>query len=292
MTGRALTTALVAALLVPAPALAALPPDPWAGPWGSASEPEPFTITQTGETLATATPCPAGGPGAGNATGVKQDGKVTSPDGAISEWTYTGKPDCPGVGGTFTAEMSADAKTVTIKGVSQFGTPFSNTWTFLGERAPPPAPTLSDEQVVATLRADRRTGRQIGQSIAEQIAADAAKQRAERWKILQDTQTKIFEIQQDVTVTRARTQDRAFNKWDEFIRNLRLPRAAIAARAVVGKGRTVCREGRCSLTVKPTAYGRRLIKRGRPFAILVTVRSRIPGHGPSLTVRRAFRIKA
>ena len=31
---------------------------------------------------------------------------------------------------------------------------------------------------------------------------------AERWKILQDTQTKIFEIQQDVTVNKAKAQDK------------------------------------------------------------------------------------
>jgi hypothetical protein len=40
----------------------------------------------------------------------------------------------------------------------------------------------------------------------------------ERWKVLQDTQTKIFEIQQDVTVNKARTADKAFQKWDDYIR--------------------------------------------------------------------------
>ena len=59
---------------------------------------------------------------------------------------------------------------------------------------------------------------QQSQTIQTQIGADAQKQQMERWKILQDTQTKIFEIQQDVTVNKAKTQDKMFNKWDEYIR--------------------------------------------------------------------------
>ena len=55
-------------------------------------------------------------------------------------------------------------------------------------------------------------------TISTQMQADNQKQQMQRWKILQDTQTKIFEIQQDVTVNKARTQDKMFNKWDEYIR--------------------------------------------------------------------------
>jgi hypothetical protein len=51
-----------------------------------------------------------------------------------------------------------------------------------------------------------------------QVAIDAQKQQMERWKIQQTTQTSIFEIMQDVTVNKARTQDRAWQKLDEFIR--------------------------------------------------------------------------
>lgn len=51
-----------------------------------------------------------------------------------------------------------------------------------------------------------------------QMAVDQQRQQMERWKIMQDTQTKIFEIQQDVTVNKARTQDKAWQKWDEYIR--------------------------------------------------------------------------
>ncbi|MHB2020773.1 MAG: hypothetical protein ACYCW6_27865 [Candidatus Xenobia bacterium] len=55
-------------------------------------------------------------------------------------------------------------------------------------------------------------------TIATQIQSDAQKQQMDRWKILEDTQTKIFEIQQDVSVNKAKTQDKMYNKWDEYIR--------------------------------------------------------------------------
>ena len=63
------------------------------------------------------------------------------------------------------------------------------------------------------------TDYQNAQTISTQIAANAQKSEMERWKILQDTQTKCFEIQQDVTVNQAKTQDKMFNKWDEYIRS-------------------------------------------------------------------------
>lgn len=59
---------------------------------------------------------------------------------------------------------------------------------------------------------------QNAQTIYTQIQADNQKQQMERWKMLQDTQTKIFEIQQDVTANKAMTQDKAYKKWNEFIR--------------------------------------------------------------------------
>jgi len=64
----------------------------------------------------------------------------------------------------------------------------------------------------------QQTDYQNAMTIAIQMQANAQKQQMERWKILQDTQTKIFEIQQDVTVNQAKTQDKLFNKWDEYIR--------------------------------------------------------------------------
>ena len=51
-----------------------------------------------------------------------------------------------------------------------------------------------------------------------QFGADAANQRAERWKIMQDLQSKIFEIAEDVTVNKARTADKAFKAMDDYIR--------------------------------------------------------------------------
>lgn len=59
---------------------------------------------------------------------------------------------------------------------------------------------------------------QQAQTISTAIAADAQKHQMERWKILQDTQTKIFEIQQEVTVHKAKAQDKMFKKWDDYIK--------------------------------------------------------------------------
>ena len=51
---------------------------------------------------------------------------------------------------------------------------------------------------------------------AEQAKKNAPQQKADqRWKDMQDTQTKIFEIQKDVTANKARTQGKAPNKWNE-----------------------------------------------------------------------------
>ncbi|MGM9998770.1 MAG: hypothetical protein ACI38Q_05195 [Candidatus Bruticola sp.] len=60
---------------------------------------------------------------------------------------------------------------------------------------------------------------QNAQTIYASIDAQAQKSQMERWKIASDTQTKIFEIQQDVTVNRAKTQDKMFNKWNDYIRS-------------------------------------------------------------------------
>jgi hypothetical protein len=59
---------------------------------------------------------------------------------------------------------------------------------------------------------------QNAQTIQTQVSADAQLQQAERWKTLQDVQTKIFQIQQDVTVNKARTSDRQFSSWATYIR--------------------------------------------------------------------------
>ena len=60
---------------------------------------------------------------------------------------------------------------------------------------------------------------QNSQTIYSQINADNQKQAMSRWKIQQDTQTKIFEIQQDVTANKAKTQDKCFQQWDQYVRS-------------------------------------------------------------------------
>ena len=64
----------------------------------------------------------------------------------------------------------------------------------------------------------KATDMQQSQTIMTQIAADAQKQQMERWTIMQDVQTKMFEIGQDVTVNKAKTADKAFNAFDGYIR--------------------------------------------------------------------------
>jgi hypothetical protein len=47
---------------------------------------------------------------------------------------------------------------------------------------------------------------------------EAQKTQMARWKILQDTLTQIYRIQQEVTANKAQTQDAAYKKWDQYIR--------------------------------------------------------------------------
>ena len=51
-----------------------------------------------------------------------------------------------------------------------------------------------------------------------EMQADAQKQTWQRWKIMQDLQTKINEIIQSVTLHRAQTQDKLFDQWDKYVR--------------------------------------------------------------------------
>ena len=57
------------------------------------------------------------------------------------------------------------------------------------------------------------------------------KAQLERWKILQDTQTKVFEGQQSVTEQKAKTQSKEFKKWDDYIRASTDPTDATALAA-------------------------------------------------------------
>lgn len=59
---------------------------------------------------------------------------------------------------------------------------------------------------------------QEAQAIYTQIASNAQTQKGQRWQILQNTQTRIFEITQEVTANKARTADKAFGAMDGYIR--------------------------------------------------------------------------
>jgi hypothetical protein len=65
----------------------------------------------------------------------------------------------------------------------------------------------------------QNTDYQNALTIESQMMAETQKQQMQRWEIAQDTQTKIFQIMQDVTSNKATTQDKAYRKWDEYIRN-------------------------------------------------------------------------
>jgi hypothetical protein len=64
---------------------------------------------------------------------------------------------------------------------------------------------------------DPATGNPTNLVRAEPIAIQPQDQMG-RWKIIQELQWKILEIQQDVAANKAKTQDALINKWDEFIR--------------------------------------------------------------------------
>jgi hypothetical protein len=75
-----------------------------------------------------------------------------------------------------------------------------------------------DQANQAALFQMQATNMQQAQTLYTQVAADAQKQQTERWKIMQDTQTRIFEITQDVTVNKAKSADKAFKAMDGYIR--------------------------------------------------------------------------
>jgi hypothetical protein len=55
-------------------------------------------------------------------------------------------------------------------------------------------------------------------TIQSQLCAERAKQQSERWRIQHETQTQVFQTQQDVGVSRAQTQDRPYSSWDSYAR--------------------------------------------------------------------------
>ncbi|MCE7874861.1 hypothetical protein DYH09_31470 [bacterium CPR1] len=64
-----------------------------------------------------------------------------------------------------------------------------------------------------------RSDQQQAFTIWIQTLAEAKKQQAQRWKIMCELKTKIFEIQQEVAVNQARAQSKALSKWSDYIRS-------------------------------------------------------------------------
>jgi hypothetical protein len=67
--------------------------------------------------------------------------------------------------------------------------------------------------ITAALDGDKQTAA----AIYQQIQADAQKRQMQRWQILQNTESKIFEIMQHITANKVKTQNEAFKKWDEYV---------------------------------------------------------------------------
>ena len=55
-------------------------------------------------------------------------------------------------------------------------------------------------------------------SLADALRKDNQAEQEKRWKIMQDLQTKIFEIQQDVTKNKAKSSDKNSKALDDYIR--------------------------------------------------------------------------
>jgi TIR domain len=52
----------------------------------------------------------------------------------------------------------------------------------------------------------------------EKLSPAEQKTRMERWKKLQDTQTEIFSIRQEITASKAKAQDKNYTGWDKYIK--------------------------------------------------------------------------
>lgn len=117
-----LGAALAAGLTAAAPAQA-LPANPWTGRWDSGAG--VITLTQIGSQISGSGPCP------GTAGSDVRYGASASADGATANFTYMSSV-CTGTGGRFTATLAPTGQTAGGSGVTQFGTGFSLSWTYLG----------------------------------------------------------------------------------------------------------------------------------------------------------------
>jgi hypothetical protein len=130
-----LLAALAAGLVAPALA-AALPANPWTGRWQSGSD--VITLTQAGSQISGTGPCP------GTTNSAVTYSASASADNTTANFAYTSSV-CTGTGGTFTGTLAANGQTISGSGVTQFGTGFSFSWTYVGggtepRSTPPPPP--------------------------------------------------------------------------------------------------------------------------------------------------------
>jgi hypothetical protein len=130
-----LGAALAVGLMTPAPAQA-LPVNPWTGRWDSGSG--VVTLTQIGSQISGSGPCP------GAAGSDVKYGASASGNGSTANFSYSSTV-CTGTGGTFALTLDPTGQTARGSGVTQYGTGFSVTWTYLGggnepRSIPPPPP--------------------------------------------------------------------------------------------------------------------------------------------------------
>ncbi len=121
---RLILMGVAVALCVAAPAVA-LPANPWAGTWQT-NDGSLVTMTQTGTQLSGTQPCP----GTTSLPGITFTG-TASADSKTAQLAYSSAV-CTGVGGTFTATLATDARSLSGSGVTQYGTGFSLSWTYQG----------------------------------------------------------------------------------------------------------------------------------------------------------------
>ncbi len=57
----------------------------------------------------------------------------------------------------------------------------------------------------------------LNDQIMKDTQKDAEKQQMERWKLMQDTQTKIMDVMQEVTKQKSKVE-KSSKAWDEYIR--------------------------------------------------------------------------
>jgi len=71
------------------------------------------------------------------------------------------------------------------------------------------------ESLAAADRQDYQTALTV---LSSRFEAESHKDRMQRWPVLQDTHAKLFDALQSTTINKARVNQEAYKKWDEYIR--------------------------------------------------------------------------